>query len=147
MRIQSATRVLLQKELIIPNTKLLLKMTNSNLKKTWTNTALFEFGLAKSGIRQLPWPKMMFKDYFLTLFDFTLQGPFTRWVNNKLKQYKSHLYFIFSIIFESTLLHPVSQNALRSWWQQTLGKMEQWLIFLGKPRAVDNMHSFYDLST
>ena len=60
-------------------------MTNSNLKKTWANTALFEFGLAKSDIRQLPRPKMMFKDYFLTIFDFTLQGPFTRWVNNKLK--------------------------------------------------------------
>ena len=25
-------------------------MTISNLKKTWTNTALFEFGLAKSDI-------------------------------------------------------------------------------------------------
>ena len=67
VRIQSAARVLLQKELIIPNTKLLLKMTNSNLKKTWTNTALFEFGLAKSDIRQLPWPKVRFKDDFLFL--------------------------------------------------------------------------------
>ena len=30
------------------------------------------------------------------------------------------LYFF--IIFKSTLLYPVSQNALRSWWQQPLGK-------------------------
>ena len=29
-------------------------MTNSNIKKTWANTALYEFGLAKSDIRQLP---------------------------------------------------------------------------------------------
>ena len=35
---------------------------------------------------------------------------------------KGHLYFIFSIIFESALVHPVSQNALKSWWQQPLEK-------------------------
>ena len=52
--IQPATRAMLQKELIIQNTKLLLNMTISNLKKTWTNTVLFEFELAKSDIRQLP---------------------------------------------------------------------------------------------
>ena len=51
-----------------------------------------------------------------------LQGPFTRWVNNKLKLYTSHLYLIHSIILKSTLLYPISQNALRSWWQQPLGK-------------------------
>ena len=34
--------------------------------------ALFEFGLAKSDIRKLPWSKVKFKDYFLTVFDFTL---------------------------------------------------------------------------
>ena len=51
--IQPATCAMLQKKLIMQNTKLLLKMTISNLKKTWTNTALFEFGLAKSAIRQL----------------------------------------------------------------------------------------------
>ena len=52
--IQPATSAMVQKELIIENTKSLLKMTISNLKKTWTNTALFEFGLAKPDIRQLP---------------------------------------------------------------------------------------------
>ena len=57
VRIKSATRVMLQKELIIQNTKLLLKMTTSNLKKTWINTALFEFRRAKSDMKQLPWPK------------------------------------------------------------------------------------------
>ena len=35
---------------------------------------------------------------------------------------KGHLYFIFSIIFESALVNPVSQNALKSWWQQPLEK-------------------------
>ena len=44
-------------------------------------------------------------------------------VNNKLKYYTSYCYFIFSIIFKSTLLYPISQNALRSWWQQLLGKI------------------------
>ena len=53
-RIQPATRAMLQKDLIIQNAKLLLKMTVSNLKKTWTNMALFEFGLGKSDIRELP---------------------------------------------------------------------------------------------
>ena len=48
-------------------TKFLLKMTISNLKKTWTNTALFEFCLAKSDIRQLAWSKVKFKDDFLTI--------------------------------------------------------------------------------
>ena len=38
----------------------------------------------------------------------------------------SHLYFIFSIMFKSTLLYSVSQNTLRSWWQQPLG--EPWDI-------------------
>ena len=66
-RIQLFTRTMLQKELIIQNTKLSLKMTISNLKKTWTNTALFEFVLAKSDIRQLPWPALKFKDDFLFL--------------------------------------------------------------------------------
>ena len=40
--------------------------------KTWTNTALFEFGLAKSDIRQLPWPKVRLKYDFLTILNFTL---------------------------------------------------------------------------
>ena len=65
--IQPATSAMVQKELIIENTKSLLKMTISNLKKTWTNTALFEFGLAKSTIRQLIWPKVKFKDNFVFL--------------------------------------------------------------------------------
>ena len=63
-RIQSATRIMRRKELIIQNTKLLLKMTFSNLKKIWTNTALFEFGLAKSDVRQLSWPNVKLKTIF-----------------------------------------------------------------------------------
>ena len=51
-----------------------------------------------------------------------LQGPFTIWVNIKLKWYTSRFYFTFSIIFKSTLLNPISQNALKSWWQQSLRK-------------------------
>ena len=38
-------------------------MTILNLKETWTNTTLFEFGLGKSDIRQ-------FYNYSLTIFDF-----------------------------------------------------------------------------
>ena len=62
VRVQSAC-VLLPKEFIIQNTKLLLKMIISYLKKTWTNTALFEFGLAKSDI----------SSYFLKNFSLELQ--------------------------------------------------------------------------
>ena len=76
MNIQSATCAMLQNQTIIQNTKSLLKMIISNLKKTWTNTALFEFGLAKSDIRQLLWPKVKLKDDFRTIFDFTL--PFIK---------------------------------------------------------------------
>ena len=47
-------------------------MTISNFQKTWANTALFEFGLAKSDRRQLPWPKVKFKDDLLTFYDFML---------------------------------------------------------------------------
>ena len=110
--IQPATRTILRKELILQKTKLLLKMIISNLKKTWTITVLFEFGLAKSDKNQLPWPKVSFK------YDFLF---FTRWVNNERKQYTNHLYFMFLIILKSTLLYSVSQNTLRSWWQQPLG--------------------------
>ena len=57
-------------------------MTILNLKKTWTNTTLFEFGLGKCDIRQ-------FYNYSLTIFDFILPpsylSRFIRWVNNKLK--------------------------------------------------------------
>ena len=90
-RIQPATHAMLQIEFIIKNTKLILKMTISNLKKSWTNTALFEFSLAKSDIKQLPWPKMKFRDDFL--------------------------YLVLSSVFQA-----LSQNALRSCWQQSLGK-------------------------
>ena len=65
--------------------------------------------------------KRQFPNYFW-FHPPVLQGPFTRWVNNKLKLYTSHLYLIHSIILKSTLLYPISQNALRSWWQQPLGK-------------------------
>ena len=70
---------MLQKELITgfsnsaaQNATSLLKMPISNLREIWSNTALFEFGLAKSDIRQLPWPKMKFKDDFLNICDYTL---------------------------------------------------------------------------
>ena len=76
-RNQLATRVMLQKELIIQNTKFLLKMTISNLKKTWTNRALLEFGLAKSELRQLLRPKVKFKYDFLFLISPSLTSrPF-----------------------------------------------------------------------
>ena len=52
---------MLQKELITgsrnsatQNAKLFLKMPISNLRETLNNTALFEFGLAKPDVGQLP---------------------------------------------------------------------------------------------
>ena len=60
-RNQPANYGMVQKELITGSSnsatqdaKLLLKMPISNLSEIWSNTDLFEFGLAKSDIRQLP---------------------------------------------------------------------------------------------
>ena len=59
-RDQPANHGTLQKELITgsrksatQNAKVLLKMSISNLREIWSNTALFEFGLVKSDVRQL----------------------------------------------------------------------------------------------
>ena len=56
-----ANHGVLQKELLTgsrnsatQNAKLLLKIPILNLREIWSNTALSEFGLAKSDIRQLP---------------------------------------------------------------------------------------------
>ena len=72
------------------------------------------------------WPSLakqiLIWDSYQDDFQSVLQGPFIRWVNNKCKWYKSHLYFIFSIIFLNKLLCSDSQNTLRSWWQRPLGK-------------------------
>ena len=68
-------------------------MTISNLKKTWTSTALFEFGLAKFDIRQPAWPKVKFKVDFLLLISRVLQGPFTRYFNNMRVIFTSHIFY------------------------------------------------------
>ena len=59
-RDQPANHGTLQKELITgsrksatQNAKVLLKMSISTLREIWSNTALFEFGLAKSDVRHL----------------------------------------------------------------------------------------------
>ena len=61
MRNQTANHGMVQKELITgtsnsarQDAKLLLNMPVLNLREIWSSTALFEFGLAKSDIRQLP---------------------------------------------------------------------------------------------
>ena len=98
-------------------------MSISNLKRTWTNTALFEFGLAKSCSNSCSDQKISSKT--ISYFWFHPpgpEGPFTRWVNNKLKQHTSHLYFIFFITFKIAPSYVFSENALRSWWQQPMGK-------------------------
>ena len=79
-------------------------------------TALLEFGLEKSDIRQLPWPKVKLKGNFLTIFDSTLS--FFKALSRHLKVPQG----LFSIIFKSTLLYPASQNTLWSWWQKPLVK-------------------------
>ena len=60
-RNQPANHGMLQKKFITgsrnsatQNAKFLLKMSISNLREIWSNTALFEFGLAKSDMRKLP---------------------------------------------------------------------------------------------
>ena len=78
-RKEPANPGMLQKELITGSrnsatqkAKLLLKVPISNVRKIWSNAALFEFDLRKSYVRQLPWPKMKFKDDFLNICDFSL---------------------------------------------------------------------------
>ena len=51
-----------------------------------------------------------------------LQGPFTRWVNNKLKYNTSHFYLIFSITFRSTLLYSITQKCFEIMVAAILGK-------------------------
>ena len=68
---------MLQKELTTGSRNLVtqnakLSMTISNLREIWSNMVLFEFGLAKSDIRQLPWSKVKFKDDYLNIFYFSL---------------------------------------------------------------------------
>ena len=123
--------------------KLLLNMAISN-------TALLQFGLAKSDWRQSPWPKVKFKKDFLNIFHFTLPfslALFKRWINNKLKSYTSNLYFIFSIIFYNTLLY----SSLTKRFEIMMGAKEKKTLDLqcqnrtmssGKPRALSNMHVF-----
>ena len=87
--------------------KIVIKYDYLQSWESSSNTALLEFGLAKSDLRQSSWPKVKFKEDFLNTFHFNLtffQDLFKRWINNKLKSYISHLYFTFSIIFYSTLL-------------------------------------------
>ena len=79
-RNQPVNHGMLQKELIIgfrnsatQNAESFLKMPVSNLRETLNNTVLFEFGLAKPDVRQLPGPNVKFKDYFLNICDFILQ--------------------------------------------------------------------------
>ena len=64
VRIQPATRAMLQKKLIMQNTKLLLKWQNLKSSEN-LNKYDFIYVQAKSDIRQFP-------NYFLTIFDFTL---------------------------------------------------------------------------
>ena len=79
---------------------------------------------------------------------FVLQGVFRRWVNN----IESSLLHIFYDILKY-IIYPVSKNTLdhgsSNPWEEpetSNAKAEHWLMSSGKPRAVDNMHSFYDLS-
>ena len=64
-----------------------------------------------------------------------LQGPFTRWVYSKVDFYTQFHKTLWDHGGSNPWEKPGSSNA----------KTEQWLISPGKPRAVDNMHSFYDL--
>ena len=61
-------------------------MTISSLRETWSNTAWFEFGPAKSDISATV-SKSEFQRRFSKYFRFhrpVLQDPFKRWANNKL---------------------------------------------------------------
>ena len=65
--------------------------------------------------------KRQFPNYFW-FHPPVLQGPFTRWVNNKVKWNTSHLSYIFSITFKTTLLYPISQKRFEIMVAATLRK-------------------------
>ena len=79
--------------------------------KVWYKTA----ALTKSEVQR------RFLNYFW-FYPPVLQGSFIRWVNNKLKWSTNHLYFIFYIIFKSTLLYPSFTKRFEIMVTATLGK-------------------------
>ena len=62
-----------------------------------------------------------------------LQGPFTRWINNKLKWYTSHLYFTFT---KSRLFNPWEKSEISN------AKTERWLC----PQEDQEPQTIYTLS-
>ena len=100
--------------------KLLVNMTRhtkllliSNISEILSKTVLFKFGLPKSDLRQLSWPKVKFKDDLPNVFVFTLplfRGLFRIWVNDKVQWYTSHFTSCFpsySKVQSYTLLYTI----------------------------------------
>ena len=82
--------------------------------------------LTKSEV-QRRFPKY-FRFYLLVL-----QDPFTRWINNKLKWYTSHLYFTFT---KSRLFNPWEKSEISN------AKTERWLC----PQEDQEPQTIYTLS-
>ena len=141
---QQATHGMLQKELITGSTnsatqngkcKIVIKVTLSNLKKIWSNTNLFDK------------VQRRFSNYFRSPLPF-LQGPFTSRVNNIRVFFTLHFLYCSNLHyytkFNKTLWNyggsqPWEKPRISNW------KTELWQMFPVKPRAIDTMHSFYDL--
>ena len=117
-----------------------------------SNTTLLEFGLVKSNLRQLSWPKEKFKEDFLNMFHFIFLfslALFKRSINNKLTVIlvTSASYFLsYSVILycsqfsEGLWDHGGATLRNKSWTSNA--KIKRRLIPSGKPRAVDDMDVF-----
>ena len=110
-----------------------------------SNTALLEFGLAKSNLRQSFWLKVKFKVFHFTLPFF--QALFKRWINNKIK----FVLFIFTSYFLSCSVVPYYTQLNETLWDHggsnpyeipwiSNAKAERWFTSSRKPWAAGNMH-------
>ena len=96
-RIQPATCSMLQKELIIKNTKPLLKMTISNLKKTWTNI----------------WLSLAYQSYvskvckFMEQINGMVSIQWQHWIDNEL--ILTNTFSIYYFAFHEEILLPFAQ--------------------------------------
>ena len=81
-------------------------MIISNLGEIWTNTALFEFGPAKSNMTAALIKNEVQRrlSKYFRFHPSVLHGPFTKWVYNKLKQYTSYFYFMFYNVLKYTII-------------------------------------------
>ena len=127
-------------------TKLLLNMTFLLLLNKTLNLA--QESLLYDSRSDRKWISKKISEIFL-ISTSRCSRIFSKEGHTKNLSYTSHLYFIFSTIFYNTLLYPFQQtlwyhggsSSREKPWTSNV-KTEQWLMWLGRPRAIENMQFF-----